>query len=725
MMTRFASLTSRLSVALVLLFAIAACGGGGGGGDNGGGFLPSDSVDEFTIVLTLLDAQGNVTTSVTSTEPATLIATVRKNGRFAAQVVVSAAADIGLILPVSGTALTNSDGEATFKLEAGLLLGAGTITATISEGDEPVDETLGFQVNAAGLRLGYFADGVFLEGVIGIQPESTLSSNGSAALTIAVVDVNGARADTIEEVTFSSECLIGGLAVLDPVSPVLVTGQVTVSYTASGCEGNDDISASLKGETGQAAGTISVGSPQAGSINFVSATPELIALKGTGGPGRQETSEVVFEIVTGTGTPISGVNVQFSLSTEVGGVSLNNVSALSDGAGLAKTRVASGNVATAVRVIATVDVDDGNGNTLTLSTVSDILAVTTGLPDQDSFSLSASTLNVAGAMNLDGLTTELTVRMADKFNNPVPDGTAAVFTTEFGVIGDSCTTVNGTCFVNWTSQSPRFPLSNDSLLRTIENTACPSSKVKGYGPCPADLGTIRVGRSTILVTAIGEESFADTNGNGKYDEGEKFGNLPEAFVDYNEDGVFTPFFDPSDPSGEDEEPVDFNHNGAYDLNDQPAWYNGILCPLEGDGVWCSRDLLNVRRSLTLVMSQQIMSIILVNSSGTQVSGTTAGPIYTVYIADLYNNPPASDASISVKASNGCELLNDPATKPSETNAIGAFGIPVQTGGDGEDSGTLTVSVTNGGGESSRTFSCAWPIEAPVDCDFSPKPPECP
>jgi hypothetical protein len=37
--------------------------------------------------------------------------------------------------------------------------------------------------------------------------------------------------------------------------------------------------------------------------------------------------------------------------------------------------------------------------------------------------------------------------MADKVNNPVPDGTVAFFTTEYGAIGDSCEKVGGACTV--------------------------------------------------------------------------------------------------------------------------------------------------------------------------------------------------------------------------------------------------------------------------------------
>ena len=42
------------------------------------------------------------------------------------------------------------------------------------------------------------------------------------------------------------------------------------------------------------------------------------------------------------------------------------------------------------------------------------------------------------------------------------------------------------------------------------------------------------------MSASGDESFVDRNGNGGYDEGELWTNLTEAFLDHNEDGLYTP-----------------------------------------------------------------------------------------------------------------------------------------------------------------------------------------
>ena len=117
--------------------------------------------------------------------------------------------------------------------------------------------------------------------------------------------------------------------------------------------------------------------------------------------------------------------------------------------------------------------------------------------------MSASTLNPEG-FDLDGTVTQITIRAADHFNNPVPDGTAVAFTTEGGQIESQCLIAGGACSVNWTSSNPR----------------------------PAN------GRVTILASMIGEESFTDTNGNGVLDADDTFQDVPEAFRDDTENFEF-------------------------------------------------------------------------------------------------------------------------------------------------------------------------------------------
>lgn len=718
MITRFATLTSRLTAYFAFLFVLAACGGGGGGGDGGGGFLPEDPEENaYFLSLDLLDAQGESTNTVTSTMPVTLSVRVTRNGRNGAAIenaLVNVDPDIGEVTPDSK--LSNADGLAEFNVAVGdSELGAGSILVSVENTDGIVtEESINFEIAAPGLRLGHFEGDSFIDNEIGVSPDGTLAYQGSAVLSIDIIDEDGNRVETDETITLSSDCLATGAASLDPESPLETsTGFVQTTYTASTCSGMDQVTARIEGGDGMAFADFSIASPQAGSLLFVSAEPEVISVQGvTGNSGLQHTSVVTFMIQDASGQPVSGIEASFSLSTSVGGITLGQLNSVSDAEGLVTTTVTSGTVATPVRVIASIDATDSGSD---LSTVSDALSISTGLPDQDSISVGVEEdFVVEQGFTRDGVTRTIVVRMADRFNNPVPDGTTAQFTTEYGAIEPSCTTTNGECTVTWRSQEPRYPLLTDrGGVRTIFDTdgySCPSHNA-GSGPCPNDLGPVRGGRSTIMVTAIGEESFLDSNGNGIMDRDERnqFENLPEAFLDKNEDNSYTP--------SAEETFVDFNGDNTYNTNNNPALYNGSLCPEEGDGIWCSRTLLNVYDFTTVVLSNGNNGwyLLLVNSSGDPVSENDdlrEGRSYSAFISDNYNNRPNAGSTVSITGNDGC-IINEPSDfTVDNTNSYGsngAFGI------------TFTVNSNSGDNEGSQTPQ-GCPVETgtgTVDLTFTP------
>lgn len=735
MITRFATMTGRWAAYLAFMFVLAACGGGGGGGDGGGGFLPDDDDDEavYFLSLALYDGTGNPTNTVTSTEPATLEVTVTEGGPGGAPVtdtVVSASSELADILPEAGTALTDASGVATFEVHSAGEQGAGTVEVSVDAPDETVTESISFQVSAADLRLGHYQGAQFISGEIGVSSDN-IPRGGTAILTVFVVDGNDEPIDTAETIEFSSVCERSGQSTITPLSADTENGRVQVEYTGDSCAGEDTITATLAGSSSSAEGTITVASPQVTSVVFDSAESEVLALKGTGGgTGLQETGYVFFRIIDRDNQPLPGVEASFALTTHVGGLALVNTVDTSDEEGLVSALVQSGDVATSVRVTATITAEDPSGSPVELTTVSDVLAVTTGLPDQNSISISASSLSVSGAREYDGITADITVRMADKFNNPVPDGTAATFRTEYGSIQGSCATTDGACTVTWTSQEPRFPTFNQEYVRTTrdDDYSCPSHNGSA-GPCPDDLKWIRGLRTEVLVTAIGEESFTDQNANGRYDQGEPFENLTEAYIDHNEDDRFTPDQGcvPSNQrceiAGSEETFVDYDGDGLFSYNVSPTHpdgvFNGVLCPEAGDGDWCSRELLHVRDSITLIMaSESGFDILLTTTGGSVVSGTNQGGSYIVYIADIFNNAPPGGTTISFSADDsgapegaeGCEIVGPSSFEMPDTNARGAAGFPLQTTGNG----TITVTVDAGGPVTAATFSCSAPLPAPED-----------
>lgn len=749
------------------------------------------------VAVTTADTGDRLTLEVSLTDD-------RYNQPVEDQVITVDIGELGALAPQSGNAVTNADGVATFSINVGDLSGAFPIVASAIVPGGGATSSLTLSIDQATRKLGHIdSEGNFVEGVIKVSPAGQISPGGTAMLSVSVVDEDLQPANTEEVLTITSSCLFGELATLDPASPITLGSSIAVAYTLQGCSGEDVVTATLSSSGAEATGVIDIAPVTADRIIFDSAVPELIALRGTGAASSiPESSLVSFTVSDGAGNPVSDARVNFSLSQSVGGLALEcqgqdfcryaSVDDQSQGrssrattntspTGKAVARVLAGAVTTPVQVLAYVDLNDNGEQDLDEpSSASKTLVVSSGVPDQNSISLSAAQLNVESAYDIDGKISQLSVRMADAFNNPVPDGTAAIFSTELGSIAGSCNTVNGVCSVDWTSQSPR---SSDTVERfsqaiTINenlNSSTPSryncpSHNKNHGPCPDDIGDPAVnppgaprgGRSTILVSASGDESFADRNGNGRYDEGELWTNLTEAFLDHNEDGLYTPAQrancdDPASAddvclAGFEETFLDRNGNNVFDLNDTPAasagsslpdgQYNGALCTLqdEAEGI-CSRDLVDVRDSLVLVngfSDAQSYELLLINKfSRSEPSSLYENTFYNLYISDVFNNPPPPGSTIDFEGSGDCEPVTESQPVP-DTNKAGAFASTLvvstkdyaQSLEDAESADldfiALKLTLPNGS-FTTKNYSCVVyrcaddPSQFP---QFSPAPPSC-
>jgi len=330
------------------------------------------------------------------------------------------------------------------------------------------------------------------------------------------------------------------------------------------------------------------------SIRFDSVSEEIISLKGTGTVGFGESSLVNFTVFNGTQT-VANAEVNFVLTTSVGGIQFDtdgdgngdftNTTAVSDAQGRVSVLVHSGNIATPVRVTAFIDLENGE----TIFVQSNVLTITTGIPDQNSMTLTFSKFVSEGA-DYAGDEIEVTAFLGDRFNNPVPDGTAVNFTTEGGLIQPSCTTLNSQCSVTWRSQNP----------------------------VPDDH------RSTVLAHAIGHETYYDRNGSGIFDNGDEFDDLSEAFRDDDENGVFDPG---ASNTSRDEIFVDYDGSGDYSGPD--AKFNGVPCNHDAD---CPIDannlanrpnsLMDVRKQGLIIMADSVASVSIrsINTGATSCLG---------------------------------------------------------------------------------------------------------
>ena len=568
-----------------------------------------------SIALTLTDTTTPYAarTSISNSSPARVTATVKNaNGAPVAGVVVTFTTSDparDTFLNGANTALTDINGVAYATLTTSNTSGgANTVTASATVSGTAVTNSLSYAIGSSTITLSALT-----------LPATALSAYGTASISVKVLN-NGATYTTPITVSFASACASSGKATLT-ASVTTVNGTATANYLDNGCNNvlpGDTITATLmNGVT--ATGNLPVNSPAIGSIQFVSVvtnpvtTPVMITIKGTGGTNRSETARVTFRVVDSAGNPLGNAPVDFSLNTALGGLTLSSAAATSDPTtGYVVTNVQAGTMSTAVRVTAKV-------HNTTLSTQSDQLLISTGIPAQDGISLSASTHNIE-AWLYDGITTTLTARLSDHFHNPVPDGTAVYFTSEGGSVIPSCITVGGICTAVLTSQELR-----------------PRSAINGYG------------RVTVLARATGEETFIDLNSNGTADDvyemidaNRASTDMGEAYVDYNESNCRDPQTEPY---------IDFNGNGVYDGKycgfsppggpEGDSLYNGLLCTA-GAAICSTQKSLDVRVSQVIIFSDSWGA-----SPATLVTYTGGGAAYNAAVATFnatFGATPAETAT---------------------------------------------------------------------------------
>ena len=320
-------LISRIRFAFVVMVvaAIAGCGGGGGGGSTststtclpfstGCSTTPSGSTNTATptVMVAITDGAGVATTTLPSSGSVTINATVRDaEGVVVPSTVVTFTTNLSLgsFNPPAGTALTNSSGVATIQMSAASLSAAGAalVTATAAVGATTVSGSAAYQLGAANVTLTDFSISA-----------TDIPAYGTSTIS-ATVRVNGVPTTSPLSVNLSSGCASSGKATLDS-SVQTVNGVATATYTDKGCNSTDTITVSVLDKTVQ--GTIKSAGSAPANIQFVSATPEMIALKGTA--GLIDVSSVRFKVVDASGNAVPATTVEFYLTNWTGGIKLDD-----------------------------------------------------------------------------------------------------------------------------------------------------------------------------------------------------------------------------------------------------------------------------------------------------------------------------------------------------------------------------------------------------------------
>ncbi|MEW6989936.1 Ig-like domain-containing protein [Colwelliaceae bacterium 6441] len=539
---------------------------------------PNESPLNVTVLMQL---NGQASNQFKSNEQVQVQVTLVDNeGNGIKNEIINFSADIGVLS--TNTALTNENGHASVSLAGNDVIGAGVVAVTLAS-DNSVSTQINYQVLPADslslddVRLGYFDDNnEFISGKIKLSiADNTISAGGTLGLSIELVDIEGNYINTPTSVSFTSNCVLNGNANIDE-TVFSIKGKAGATFEdidCAGTSGAEDVivaSVTSNGVTNTASATINISSEQLGSIEFVSAKPTTIVIQGSGG---QETSTLTFLVKSALGNVLAQQNVEFSLDSSVGGISLSRTSGFTNSQGLITTQVSAGTVPTVVRVTAKASMEV-NGETVTVQTQSNELSVNTGLPEQASMTIAATVLNPEASTI--GEESVIRVWLADSFNNPVPDGTTVNFTTEGGNIGSSCYTVSGNCAVTWKATEPYL----------LDH------------------------RSTILATTIGHETFFDSNGDNVFDDSD--GNaVTNAFVDSGfgrQTALASGFVDMTEAWRDDDEDnvkdatetkfFDANGDGEFSLAD--GKFNGPQCI----GTKCDSNAkkATLRKALVLIMS---------------------------------------------------------------------------------------------------------------------------
>ena len=393
---------------------------------------------------------------------------------------------------------------------------------------------------------------------------ATISTLATSAIAVTVQDCDPLILPDVSDgtsVVFSLSPSSIGTVTSFPAAPTTVAGIATATFQAGTGAGIATISATIG--TLSSSTNVTITPPATGSIEFGSATPQVIGVKAGGQP---ENSTIVFLVKDVNGQPaVDGTIVIFTLigpqgtststplSTNQESLTLYTVSTL---VGDATTTLLSGTVVGTVRLIACVDANaNSTCDTGEISSSSTPVSIGGGVPSATHFSAPGSFVNITDVYVNEQTT--FSAFLADRFGNfNVLTGTSVSFITEAGAIDRSAVTDNvGIASLILRTQAPspidvdpRDPLNPLGAVGTGETynnisgltlaTDCngfdPGEPFEdfdndaAYDVCEhfTDLDgdgyeltepNPRDGWVTVVGFTRGEEAFNDSNGNGVYD----------------------------------------------------------------------------------------------------------------------------------------------------------------------------------------------------------------
>jgi adhesin/invasin len=511
-----------------------------------------------------------------------------------------------------------------------------------------------------------------------IATPATIQTGGTSSIQATVTDSALVNVPDGTPVAFSiSSATMGSVTAF----ATTVSGVAVANYTAAAVPGTAVITASSG--SAQNSVPVVVSPPQNASVEFVSAAPQVIAVKASGGI---EISTVIFQVKDDNGNPVTaGQVVNFTMSGPMGGeyIGTNDATpttatAATGGNGRASILLHSGSVAGPVTITATVTVSTGPPP-VTASSTSSTISIGGGVASASHFNIASSKLNLQGLVTSNVQAT-ISAFIADRFGNyNVLQGTSVSFYTEAGAVDASnITDASGFTSVIFRTQAP-IPA----------NVAIDAAETTSIGNIDAAFGTSfiasgvhpRDGHLTVLAAVAGEETFIDANGNGLYDAGELFTDIGEPFIDANDNGVWA--------AGEFY--VDTNGDSTY--NGPNTVWDGPFCPDVSAGCLSQKTIWT---SMRLAFTGHAINC---DITPTTYAVTTAAPQQFFFLlGDANLNAPLAGTSIAVTTTKGTLVGTTAYTVPDAVGGPVVISFTLLDDSDATiDASSVTVEVTPAAG----------------------------
>ena len=593
---------------------LAACGGGGGTYVPGTGFV-TPTKPKISASLTTTSGKPVTDQQINGTD--SYIYTITLNtaqGKPVSNTLVAFTVSEGITMtPATGQQITDANGKASITIQRTdpFASGAAKITASASvpipaSGTTAATEEQAEIVTAIGFA---GSQPSFTPG----SPLGSIAAYGSTQVSALVKTATGEPLSFFP-VSFSATC-----GTVTPANAITDSnGNAVAMYNSTKadggtCVGDVRIQISANG-VNSPVGQVTVLPVSAANIQFASSTPSRIYIA-----NGVNQATMTFKVLDPSGKPVPSTPMRIEFVRKPAGTTLNNggdsAVMTTDASGQAIVTVNAGTAPGPVQLQASL-VSNAN-----VKTFSNNLAIGSGLPAQ-----SRMTMSIKDSYNVEGWRIDqpftVTMTLADRLGNPVPDGTTVNFISNGGTVPVACQTAGAESGI---SQCSVTGLTSNPRLK---------------------------GRVVVMAWAQGEKDFTDMGPqtNNVYDFGEPFFDQGQPFLDANENGTYD----------QGEQTVGTGFTGTA-----PCGSDNLSVPNTCTGAWGGTL---VRRSFVMTYSD---SFAVVTTTPVQsTSDMTCSVNFNV--KDLNNNPMPAGTSITVAGVSGGGVDEKDATKKTDA-AFDYFG----------------------------------------------------